>query len=287
METVAIVGVGLLGGSLAKAFRKHGLAKTILGVSSGPRPYPKEFTAQASFESAVGRADLVVLCSPVLNIIQDLKRIDRYLKPGALVTDVGSTKRAIVAAARQHVKRGVFLGGHPMAGKQVTGLEHAVDDLYKGRTWFIVRTGGPDPPCVAKFLSWLKVLEARPVELSAEEHDRTVAATSHVPQMISTLLGAALSGLIPPDQAAAKSGQGLRDMLRLSESGWSMWGDILATNSDNIEAGLKIFAAELKQFIESRHYWTQDGAAAGIPGGSFTRANAFMREFLKEQESGR
>lgn len=234
MNTISIIGAGLLGGSLAMDLRRHGFAGRILGVSRSPREYPPAFTGGAGFEQAAAESDVIVFCTPVQSIIAGIERIDSLVRPGTLITDVGSTKSAILSAAKTHVKRGVFLGGHPMAGKQVSGLEHACEGLYEGKTWFLVRTIDPDPPSVTGFVDWVSRIGARPLWIGAAEHDRSVAMTSHLPQLVSTALGAALARSIDPGAARQRCGQGLPDMLRLAESDWALWRDILVSNRAEI-----------------------------------------------------
>lgn len=273
MNTVAIAGVGLLGGSLAMDLRRGGFAGRILGVSRSPREYPGAFTGGATFEQAAAESDVIVLCSPVQSIIADIERADSLVRPGTLITDVGSTKSEIVAAARAHVKRGVFLGGHPMAGKQVSGLEHACEGLYAGKAWFLVRTVDPDPPIVGQFVEWVARIGARPLWIGAEEHDRSVAMTSHLPQLVSTALGFALARAVDPETARQRCGQGLPDMLRLAESDWVLWRDILASNRAEI---LRMVGDYLTAFRDiegmlSDPARTEQLRAAFVKSGAFAR----------------
>lgn len=273
METVAIVGVGLLGGSLAMDLRRCGFAGRIFGVSRSPREYPPAFSGGMNFEQAAAESDVIVLCSPVQSIIADIERADALVRPGTLITDVGSTKTEIMSAARSHVERGVFLGGHPMAGKQVSGLEHACEGLYTGKTWFFVRTLDPDPPVVREFVDWVSRIGARPLWIGADEHDRSVAMTSHLPQLVSTALGAALARSIDPETARQRCGQGLPDMLRLAESDWALWRDILASNRVEIR---RMVGEYLGALGEIEAMLSEDARVEELRA-AFERSQAFAR----------
>lgn len=273
MNTIAIAGVGLLGGSLAYDLRRCGFAGRIIGVSRRPREYPGAFSAGMSFERAAAEADVIVLCSPVQSIMADLARVDSLVRPGTLVTDVGSTKSEIMAAAAAHVRRAVFLGGHPMAGKQTGGLENACEGLYEGKTWFLIRTVSPDPPVVTEFVSWIERIGSRPLWIEAAEHDRSVAMTSHLPQLVSTALGAALARSIDPKAAKQRCGQGLPDMLRLAESDWALWRDILVSNRVEIAR----MAAEYRAMLEDLEGMLADPERVEAIGDTFAAAQAFAR----------
>ncbi len=244
METVAIFGTGLIGASFGLALKAAGFRGRVLGVSSpGAVREALERTAidaAATTDEVVRSADLVYLAQPIRRIIETLTTAGPRFPEGCLITDAGSTKVAIAAAAREHVRRARFVGGHPLAGKEKRGAREADPDLFRGRTY--VLTG--DPP--AELLHWIKAIGAVPVIMTPEEHDRVVAATSHLPQLISTALAA--------EAATADlriSGPGLADMLRLSGSAWEIWEDILRTNTGPIAAALDCFIARLERMRAS------------------------------------
>ncbi len=245
----------MLGGSFALDLKACGLPGRVLGVSRDPKTYPEPVAAAirpASLEQALAEADVILLCGPVLASLARIEAIGPLARPGTLITDIGSTKRAVMEAASRHVAGAGFLGGHPMAGKQYPGIEHAETGLFRGRTWFLVE-GTPNPPHRAAFVELLDRIGAVVRWIDAETHDRSVAYTSHLPQILSSALAASLNGAIPPAAAAERCGQGLRDMLRISESDWGMWRDILATNADFIAEAVEIFSARLKQIAPERH----------------------------------
>ena len=256
METVAIVGVGLIGGSFALALRQAGFVGRIIGVSS-PRTIAKALERGVigeglPLEEAVPRADLVYLSQPILSIIDVIPKLDGLVKTGCLVTDAGSTKAEIVAAARTALRRAQFLGGHPMAGKESRGVEVAEAGLFAGKTYVLTpeREADLDTPAAQEFIEWIKKIGVRLLVLSPEEHDRTVAFTSHLPQLVSTALAATLSRQLPEGSCAA-AGPGLAGMTRLAASPYEIWKEIIATNQAPIEDALGAYLEAL-QAIKSQ-----------------------------------
>jgi prephenate dehydrogenase len=240
-EVVSVVGVGLIGGSFALALRKAGFAGRIIGVSS-----PE--TVRAALElgvidealplpKAAEQSDLMYLAQPIGRILETLDVIDQYVKPGTLITDAGSTKAAIVARAEQKIGRGRFVGGHPMAGKQSRGVAEAEADLFEGRPYVLT---SPDE----QLECWIKRMGARVVILDAEEHDRLVALTSHLPQLISTALAASIGG---EPGASRLAGPAAVDLTRLALSSYEIWRDIFVTNSVPIDVALGAFINRLEE----------------------------------------
>ncbi len=202
----------------------------------------------ATLEEAVPQADLVYLSQPVHNILSTIPRLAGLLREGALATDAGSTKRAIVGTANRHLGANRFLGGHPMAGKEMRGVEAAEAALFEGRTYILTPTAGEDLAAepFRGLAEWLGRIGSRVVAMTPEEHDRTVAATSHLPQLLSTCLAAELAGRLSTPEQLAAAGPGLLSMTRLARSSFEIWDDILATNGDEIEAHLEAFLERLR-----------------------------------------
>jgi len=251
METVAIVGVGLIGGSFGLALKSAGFRGRILGVSS-PATVEKALRRGAidegaSLEEAAPRADLVYLAGPIRAIVDTLAKLEGLVRPGALVTDAGSTKRRICEAGRA-LRAGLFLGGHPMAGKEKRGVEEAEAELFRGRPYLLTpaRAGDLETPAAGEFLAWLGRIGAEPRVMTPEEHDRIVALGSHLPQMISTALAATLAARGEAGAVAQAAGPGLLDMTRLALSGWDIWRDILETNRDEIVRAIGFFEQRLR-----------------------------------------
>ncbi|HLG98090.1 MAG TPA: prephenate dehydrogenase/arogenate dehydrogenase family protein [Bryobacteraceae bacterium] len=255
MDTVAIFGVGLIGGSFALALRKAGFAGRIVGVSS-PETIEravdlKVIDAAASPEQAARSADLIYLAQPILRIIECLPDLSAWVQRGALVTDAGSTKAEIVAQAARVFPPGQFLGGHPMAGRERRGVEAAEADLFAGRPYILTPGSAEDldRANARELLGWIQKIGARPVTLDAAEHDRIVAFTSHLPQLASTALAALLESRGQPK--AGVFGPALVDSTRLALSSYDIWGDILATNSGPIQDALRAYIAQLEEFLQN------------------------------------
>lgn len=251
-ETVAIIGVGLIGGSFARAIRSAGFTGRILGVSSTATLREAlelgVIDEGVELQEAALRADLIYLAQPIRVILRTLPLLANCVRPDALITDAGSTKARIVAEASASLPRTRFLGGHPMAGKESRGVGAADPDLFRGRAYLLtpespeqMQTGG-----VKEFLQLLEGIGAKVYVVSAETHDRLVAFTSHLPQLASTALGATLAGSLTPEELSA-SGPGLRDMTRLAMSSYEIWSDILASNQTAIEKVLESYIAVLQE----------------------------------------
>ncbi|MBY0505735.1 MAG: prephenate dehydrogenase/arogenate dehydrogenase family protein [Bryobacteraceae bacterium] len=235
---IAIAGVGLIGGSFGLAMRAAGFTGRLLGVS---RPATLEkaiargaIDAGGTLAEMIPQADVVFLAQPISVILETIGQLGPLLKPGALVTDAGSTKRLIVERAAGLPR---FVGGHPMAGKEQQGVESAEEGLFRGRPWIL--TGDPG----AEFTGWLEKIGARIVRLTPEEHDAQVALSSHLPQLLSTALASQLTGQV----GTGTAGPGLESMTRLALSSHDLWRDILATNRPAIAAALGQFATVLDE----------------------------------------
>lgn len=252
MQRVAIVGVGLIGGSFGLALRKAGFAGEIVGVSSersiGQAVDRGAVDRGASLEDAAPWADLIFLSQPISGILETIDRLAALVSPGALVTDAGSTKSLIAARAAAALPAGAFLGGHPMAGKEQRGAAAADADLFRGRPWIL--TEDSDQPVAREFRRWIGLLGAREILLDPDTHDRLVAWSSHLPQLASTALASTVGGLAP--DAARVAGPGLLDMTRLAMSSYDLWGDILDTNAPAVGAALDAYIETL-QSIRDRY----------------------------------
>lgn len=246
MRTVAIVGVGLIGGSFGLAMRKAGFQGNILGVSSersiGQAVERGAIDRGATLAEAGAEADLIFLSQPILGIIETIGKLEDFVRRDALVTDAGSTKQLIVDEARRSLTRCAFLGGHPMAGKELRGAAAADADLFRDRTW--VLTEDLDHPIARVFRRWLVLFGARELMLDPATHDRMVAWASHLPQLASTALASALQDRAPA--AAAVAGPGLLDMTRLAMSSWDLWSDILNTNQPAVAEALDAYIGKLQ-----------------------------------------
>jgi prephenate dehydrogenase len=244
-SVVSVVGVGLIGGSFAMALRKAGFSGKIIGVSS-----PETVRAALDrgvidqalpLRDAAGQSDLIYLAQPIEKILETLDEVDPHVYPGTLITDAGSTKAAIAARAAKRIRRGQFVGGHPMAGKQARGVAEADADLFRGRPYVLTSPH-------AEFERWIKRMGARVVILDPAEHDRLVALTSHLPQLISTALAASIA---EENGAASVAGPAAIDLTRLALSPYEIWRDIFSTNAPAIDAALGSFIARLEDLRKS------------------------------------
>jgi prephenate dehydrogenase len=254
MNTVAIFGVGLIGGSFALALRKAGFSGRIIGVSS-PETIRRALELGVIDEGtpaqeAAQAADLIYLAQPILRIVEILPELHPWVRSEALVTDAGSTKSTIVGGAASTLSRCQFLGGHPMAGREKRGVDAAEEDLFRGRPYVLTPRSEAelDSPAAREFVDWIKRIGAFTVILSPEEHDRIVAYTSHLPQLASTGLAALLEGRREPESGVF--GPALVDSTRLALSSFDIWGDILATNQEAIRTALRSYIAKLEEFSQ-------------------------------------
>jgi prephenate dehydrogenase len=242
MHRVGIVGVGLIGGSFGLALREAGFDGSIVGVSSvrsiSDAQERKAIDSGVTLEEAAASCDLLFLSQPISGILETIRKLGPLVRPGTLVTDAGSTKRAIVDEAARSLPGGSFLGGHPMAGKELRGAAAADGQLFRGRPW--VLTSDLDHP----FRKWIAAFGARELILDASEHDRLVAWSSHLPQLASTALAAVLHDHAP--DAAKVAGPGLLDSTRLALSSFGLWRDILDTNQTEVSVALDAYIAKLQ-----------------------------------------
>ena len=252
MNSVAIVGTGLIGASFGLALRRAGFIGPILGVSS-ERALADAVAVGAidrgvTLAEAAGQAELVFLSQSIGRILDTLRHLDPLLRPGALVTDAGSTKNEIVDHARQFIRRGQFLGGHPMAGKELRGAAAAEAGLFQGCTWVLTpdEPAELETPAARAFVDWLDRIGARLVVLDCDEHDRVVAFTSHLAQLASTALASSVGENLSEERHLRVAGPGLRGMTRLALSSYDLWRDILATNTEHIDRALSRYVQKME-----------------------------------------
>jgi prephenate dehydrogenase len=235
LTQLTIFGAGLIGGSLALSARKHGLASRIVAVDIRPQPATTstpfdewvEATDAEGVRAALSNSTLTVLCVPVRTIIKLLPEVLSQT-PG-WVTDCGSTKAAIAGSLKSNPDRARFIASHPMAGRPQGGLENASADLFQGRKWILCPEGS-SPEGTAALRAFIEGIGAEAIDLSAEEHDRSVAITSHVPQVVAR----ALSVHAVEGDALRAAGPGFASATRVAGGAEAMWRDIFDTNSSAI-----------------------------------------------------
>lgn len=256
-QQITIVGCGLLGGSFALALRRAGYTGKIAacGGTRGAKIALERGminSLEESFaQSLPCQADLIFLAAPIGGIIDFLKSQSAQIKSGAIVTDAGSTKVEICRLAREILPSEInFIGGHPMAGSEQTGVEYARADLFDGATWALMDEEGIDQSAIAILTSLVEAMGARTVITNPASHDAAVALISHLPQLLSSSLANLLTD---EGQGLARqlAATGWRDMTRLAGSSWSVWRDIVMTNQPNISQSIDTLIAELQQIKEA------------------------------------
>lgn len=242
-RTFVIVGLGLIGGSLAAAVRKVFPKARVIGVSrhlsSIRRARQKGWIHEGVThpKSAFVRADFIVIATPVDVIPYFIREAERSAKAGAIVTDAGSTKGEIVRwAARRHFKRIRFIGSHPLAGSHHRGLDYARADLFRGARVFLTPVDASGRKILAPCRRFWKKLGARPVVLTPEQHDRIVSGISHLPHAVASTLMHAVS-----NKSLLYAASGFLDVTRIAAGEPSIWVPVLLTNRTNVLSDLGRF----------------------------------------------
>jgi prephenate dehydrogenase len=265
-KQATIIGTGLIGGSLALALKKRNLVRRIIGcdraaVLERAQDCGAIEIGMTNPAHAVNGSDLVVLAAPVIPILDLIERLGPSLPSKTLVTDVGSTKAEIVRRATKSFGKNAgqrFLAGHPMAGKEQAGVEFADADLFEGATWLFTPLPKQNVHAglCGEFVHCVEKLGAKVAVVDAKDHDRFCAWISHLPQMISTALAAALVDEFGSDAPVLEiGGRALREMTRISGSPYSMWRDIAITNRENLSDVLQKLEqrlAHIRENLDSR-----------------------------------
>jgi prephenate dehydrogenase len=268
ISRVAILGTGLIGGSFALALRKHTQGMRITGwdraeiaeEARARRAVDESFTGELA--PALRKADLIYIALPIAATLDLLPEIARHAPLHALVTDACSTKQRISQAAAELFPGDsgpLFLGGHPMAGRELSGFAHADADLFRNTTYALIGevstprdlSRSDRDPRVAAFLALLEKIGAQPLWLGAQQHDYAVGLVSHLPQLAAVALASFLYDRLDENGLPITlAGPGLRDSLRLAGSPYSTWRDIVLTNREVLSAALDLFARRLDDLRE-------------------------------------
>jgi len=252
-EKIGIIGLGLIGGSIALAARQLWPSSLVIAVDNkdvletAMRLHAIDVAADDLI--VLAEADLVILAAPVRQNLALLDELEENVRGAAIVTDTGSTKRAIVEAARRLPPRLTFIGGHPLGGAAASGLDHARPELFKGRPWLFTPTSDKHAEGLEKLLAFARALGAVPRLVGVEAHDRLLAYLSHLPQLTASALMQVVGEAVG-DDGLSLAGRGLVDTTRLASSPPEIWKDITATNADEIGRALDIFI-ELLQDLRS------------------------------------
>ncbi len=243
-HTAAVIGLGLIGGSLA--FRLRAIGVRVIGIDVDPNTLAAARTADAIDDGsdslgAAAAADLVIVATPVDRVAQTAIAVGRELRPGTVLTDVASVKAPVVSAVEPGLPAGVlFVGGHPIAGSEGRGFAAADPSLLDGRPFVLTPTPRTAPDAVARMRVVVARLGMRPVLLDPAQHDELVAQISHVPYLISVALRRAAAG-----DAQAIAGRSFADMTRIARSPTAMWAAICRENRAPILRALASFETEL------------------------------------------
>jgi prephenate dehydrogenase len=252
-ERLAVLGLGLLGGSVAGAARRRGVCRTVVGHARRPAPLQHAldaglvdavFDRSAGPAEAVRGADLVVLATPVSSMAGVLREVAPALAPGALVTDVGSVKGPLADSLPGLLPSGVrYVGSHPMAGSHVVGVEHARHDLLQGACCVVTPASPGDAEACERLDEFWTALGCRVVRRDPAAHDLDVAWVSHLPHLLAFAYARSLAGA--PERSGELAATGFRDFVRIARSDPEMWGDILGFNHKALAGPLRAFSDAL------------------------------------------
>jgi len=253
---ITIIGVGLLGGSLGLAVKRHKLAREVAGFvrraaslkdceKAGAVDY-----ATTDLLAAVSNADLIVLCTPLARMRPLVKLMLPALKRGVIVTDVGSVKASVVRELETLASKagGHFVGSHPMAGAEKTGVAWARANLYEGAACVVTATRRTNEAALWKVEAFWKSVGGRVLRLTPEKHDALVSRSSHLPHVVAATLASCVLDPSQPKQQAALCANGFRDTTRIASGSPEMWRDIAAANRRNLGKALSAFITDLKKF---------------------------------------
>lgn len=247
LGTVAIIGVGLIGGSIGQAIRSRGLADRVIGIGRDAERLAEAVhhgaidAGTTELSQGVDGAEVVVVCTPVTRIADDVRQVAKLGHHGILITDAGSTKQRIVEAVELDPRaRACFVGGHPIAGSERKGVAHAAPDLFETKACILTPTAQTPPDRLQRARIFWSRLGCRLIELSPAEHDSALALTSHLPHAVA----AALAGSIPNETLTMAAGA-YRDGTRVAGSDASLWAGIFRENRAPILESLKTFRDSL------------------------------------------
>ena len=253
---IAIIGLGLIGGSIGLALKRSGLENAELtGYARNPEVASKALRLRAvdktgeSLTSTVGKADIVILATPTMAIKEILEQIGPHLISGCIVTDTASTKAKVMEWAGQYLPSGVnFVGGHPMAGKESAGIDVAEANLFQGRTYCLIPGRNSSPASIQLMVELVEKMGANPLFITAPEHDNFVAGISHLPLILSSTMVMATTQSPVWEKMSGLAATGYRDVTRLASQHPRMNRDICLTNRENVLFWIDEFSRELSRF---------------------------------------
>lgn len=252
---ITIVGVGLIGGSIGLAVKKKHLAKEVVGVfrrnSTMMKALRKKAVDRATMDirEGVKGADIIIIASPVYSIPKLVREAMMYAKPGAIITDVGSTKSWVmkeIAKFRRSRTSVSFIGSHPMAGSEHAGVEFARPDLMEGSPCIVVKSAGKDNKVLNKISGFWKSLGAKVSVMTPEEHDRAIALVSHLPHIVAFSLAASV-----PVNILKYAAEGFKDTTRVASSDPKLWADIFLSNKKEVLRSARAFESSYKGLVKA------------------------------------
>ena len=279
-EQLGLLGCGMMGGSFALALKRAGLVKRVVGYSKSPSTTERarqlgviDVEAPSAL-LAVSGADIVLLAVPVAATEATFKAIRHLVNANTLMMDVGSTKRDVVDAARRVLRDnvGVFVPCHPIAGKELSGVEHADADLYTGKQVILTPIERTQTAQLQRAVDVWTALGTHVVKMSPQAHDAAFAAVSHLPHLLAFALINAITEQTQGKDFMALAGSGFRDFSRIAASDPHMWRDILIANREELLLQSQIFQQQLKKFEEAISGGRGDALEALIEKASETRA---------------
>jgi cyclohexadieny/prephenate dehydrogenase len=250
IETLTIIGVGLIGGSIGLAAKRRGVCRRVLGVGRQQETLTRALAIGAidrgflDAAEALAESNFAVFCTPVDRIAEQVLTGAASCRAGTLLTDAGSTKAAIVRGIDGRLPAGVrFVGSHPLAGSEKRGPEHANAELFQDRVTVVTPTEQTNPEAVEQTCAFWRALGSRVRRMTPEEHDQALALTSHLPH----LLASALAGVLPPELHELTA-TGFRDTTRVAAGDPSIWNGIFVQNRRGVLEALRVYMSRLDKF---------------------------------------
>lgn len=283
-EQLGLIGCGLMGGSFALALKRAGLVKRVVGYSKSPSTTERarqmgviDVEAPSAL-LAVSGADIVLIAVPVASTEATFKAIKHLVTPSMLIMDVGSTKRDVIDAARRALREQVdcFVPAHPIAGKEVSGVENADADLYMGRQVVLTPIERTNRVQLQKAVDVWSALGCRVVTMTPESHDAAFAAVSHLPHLIAFALMNAISGQPLGKDFLSLAGPGFRDFTRIAAAEPTLWRDVMLSNREELLNQSRMFQRNLQSLELMISSGNGDALLEQIENASATRANWSM-----------
>jgi cyclohexadieny/prephenate dehydrogenase len=253
IKTLAIIGVGLIGGSIGLAAKRRAVAERVVGAGRRQASLNQALALGAIDETfldlapAVHQAEVVVFCAPVDRIADQIVASAPNCAPGTLLTDAGSTKAEIVRRVEGRLPQGVdFVGSHPLAGSEKRGPEYADGDLFQDRLTIVTQTPATDPSALARTAAFWQALGSHVEVMDPEDHDRALALTSHLPHLVA----ASVAGILPPELRGLTA-SGFRDTTRVAAGDPTLWTGVFAQNRLAVLNALERLEVRLSQFREA------------------------------------